>query len=301
MGTSNIRLGAFYMFISVTGFAIMDLAVKWTTEDYSIGYVVFWRMLGGLIPLIFTIPKDRWTHLLSTSKPGWHLTRAFAGTTALFFVYASLHYLPLATTVSLTFASPIFSTLLSILVLGEVVKGRRWTAIIIGFIGVLIIINPASSEFNAYMIFPIMFCIFFSIVAITIRKLTETEPTYLIALYFTIFAMIASLFTIPFGGWYWWPLSTFDFLMLSLVGISGGIGNLALTQGLKNADVSTMTPLKYLSLIYGIIFGYLIWNEIPAWNTYVGDLFIIVSSLIILRREKILKKEPQPDKYIIRR
>ena len=151
------------------------------------------------------------------------------------------------------------------------------------------------------MIFPIVFCIFFSIVAITIRKLTETEPTYLIALYFTIFAMIASLFTIPFGGWYWWPLSTFDFLMLALVGISGGIGNLALTQGLKNADVSTMTPLKYLSLIYGIIFGYLIWNEIPAWNTYVGALFIITSSLIILRREKVLKKETNPDKYIIRR
>jgi drug/metabolite transporter (DMT)-like permease len=301
MGKNNIRLGAIYMFISVTGFAVMDLAVKWTTEDYSIGYVVFWRMLGGLIPLIFTIPKDRWAHLLSTSKPGWHLTRAFAGTTALFFVYASLHYLPLATTVSLTFASPIFSTLLSIFVLGEVVKGRRWTAIIIGFIGVLIIINPTSSEFNVFMIFPIVFCIFFSIVAITIRKLTETEPTYLIALYFTIFAMIASLFTIPFGGWYWWPLSTFDFLMLALVGISGGIGNLALTQGLKNADVSTMTPLKYLSLIYGIIFGYLIWNEIPAWNTYVGALFIIASSLIILRREKVLKKETNPDKYIIRR
>ena len=301
MGKNNIRLGAIYMFISVTGFAVMDLAVKWTTEDYSIGYVVFWRMLGGLIPLIFTIPKDRWAHLLSTSKPGWHLTRAFAGTTALFFVYASLHYLPLATTVSLTFASPIFSTLLSIFVHGEVVKGRRWTAIIIGFIGVLIIINPTSSEFNLFMIFPIVFCIFFSIVAITIRKLTETEPTYLIALYFTIFAMIASLFTIPFGGWYWWPLSTFDFLMLALVGISGGIGNLALTQGLKNADVSTMTPLKYLSLIYGIIFGYLIWNEIPAWNTYVGALFIIASSLIILRREKVLKKETNPDKYIIRR
>ena len=102
MGKNNIRLGAIYMFISVTGFAVMDLAVKWTTEDYSIGYVVFWRMLGGLIPLIFTIPKDRWAHLLSTSKPGWHLTRAFAGTTALFFVYASLHYLQLATTVSLT-------------------------------------------------------------------------------------------------------------------------------------------------------------------------------------------------------
>ena len=159
------------------------------------------------------------------------------------------------------------------------------------FIGVLVIVNPGSSEFNLYMIFPILFCIFFSVVAISIRKLSETEPTYLIALYFTIFAMIASLFTIPFGGWYWWPLSLFDFGMLALVGISGGIGNLALTQAYKNAEVSIVTPLKYLSLIYGIIFGYFIWNEIPAWNTYIGAFFIIVSSLIILRREKSLKKK----------
>ena len=96
-------------------------------------------------------------------------------------------------------------------------------------------------------------------------------------------------------------MSLFDFSMLALVGISGGIGNLALTQAYKNAEVSIVTPLKYLSLIYGIIFGYFIWNEIPAWNTYIGAFFIIVSSLTILRREKILKKEIVPDKYVIRR
>ena len=290
---NNIKIGAFFMILSVTGFALMDLAVKWTTDDYSVGYVVFWRMIGGLIPLIFTIPRDRWAHLLTTKKPGLHFVRAFAGTTALFCVYTSLHYLPLA--------SPIFSILLLIFILGEIVGSRRWTAIAIGFMGVLVIVNPTSSEFNFYMIYPILFCIFFSVVAISIRKLSETEPTYLIALYFTIFAMIASLFTIPFGGWYWWPLSLFDFGMLALVGISGGIGNLALTQAYKNAEVSIVTPLKYLSLIYGIIFGYFIWNEIPAWNTYIGAFFIIVSSLIILRREKVLKKEIVPEKYVIRR
>ena len=159
---NNIKIGAFFMIVSVTGFALMDLAVKWTTDDYSVGYVIFWRMLGGLIPLIFTIPRDRWAHLLTTKKPGLHFVRAFAGTTALFCVYTSLHYLPLATTVSLTFASPIFSTLLSIFILGEIVGSRRWTAIAIGFMGVLVIVNPTSSEFNYYMIYPILFCIFFS-------------------------------------------------------------------------------------------------------------------------------------------
>jgi drug/metabolite transporter (DMT)-like permease len=301
MNNNNIKIGAFFMFISVSGFALMDICVKWLGEDYSVGYVVFWRMLGGLIPLVFTIPKDRWSSLFKTSKPGLHFVRALTGTVALFCVYTSLHYLPLATTVSLTFASPIFTTLLSIFILGEVVRSRRWTAIIIGFIGVLIIVNPTSTEFNLYMIFPILFCIFFSIVAISIRKLTESEPTYQIAMYFSLFALIASLFTIPFGGWVLWPLSLFDLGILILVGVSGGIGNLALTQSYKNAEVSIVTPLKYLSLIYAVIFGYLIWNEIPAWNTYIGALFIIISSLTILRREKILKKEIEPEKYVIRR
>jgi drug/metabolite transporter (DMT)-like permease len=300
MNRSNIQLGALFMVISVTGFSFMDLAVKWTTEDYSIGYVVFWRMLGGLIPLIFVVPRDRWRNLFSTSKPKLMFVRAFTGTTALFCVYASLHFLPLATTVSLTFASPIFSTLLSIIILGEIVRTRRWIAIFIGFIGVLIIINPSSSEFSIYMILPIIFCIFFAMVAISIRLLSETEPTYLIALYFTIFAFIASLFTIPFGGWMV-PDSLFDFGMLAAVGVFGGIGNLALTASFKHAEVSVVTPLKYLSLIYGILFGYIIWNEIPAWNTYIGTFFIIISALVILRREKVLKKEIQPDKYIIRR
>ena len=138
-------------------------------------------------------------------------------------------------------------------------------------------------------------------VSISIRKLSETEPTYLVALYFTIFGIIASLVTMPLFGAWKIPVSMSDLLILTCVGVSGGIGNLALTAAFKNAEVSIVTPLKYLSLIYAIIFGYLIWGEVPTWNTYLGALFIIISSLTILRREKILKKEIQPDKYIIRR
>ena len=217
MNRNNIKLGAFYMLISVTGFSIMDIAVKWTTAEYSIGMVIAARMIGGLIPLFFVVPKDRWGNFFYTSKPGLMFIRAFTGTAALFCVYASLHFLPLATTVSLTFASPIFSTLLSIFILGELVRVKRWIAIIIGFTGVLIIINPTSSEFSIYMFLPILFCVFFAMVSISIRLLSETEPSYLIAWYFTLFGFIASLFTIPFGGWKM-PVSWLD-LGLSLIHI----------------------------------------------------------------------------------
>ena len=138
-------------------------------------------------------------------------------------------------------------------------------------------------------------------VSISIRKLSETEPTYLVALYFTIFGIIASLITIPLFGAWKMPTSTFDLFILLCVGVSGGIGNLALTAAFKNAEVSIVTPLKYLSLIYAIIFGYLIWGEIPTWNTYLGAILIVISSLIIIRRETVLKKNIQPEALAVNR
>jgi drug/metabolite transporter (DMT)-like permease len=97
------------------------------------------------------------------------------------------------------------------------------------------------------------------------------------------------------------PTSTFDLFILLCVGVSGGIGNLALTAAFKNAEVSIVTPLKYLSLIYAIIFGYLIWGEIPTWNTYLGAILIVISSLIIIRRETVLKKNIQPETLAVNR
>jgi len=301
MNKNNINAAAFFMIISVTGFSIMDLSVKWTTASYPIGEVIFFRMIFGIIPLVFVVPKDRWQNLFETKKSGLHFVRCFTGTCALFAVYASLHYLPLAQTVSLTFASPIFSTILSIFILREVVRRRRWMAIILGFFGVCVLVNPFSTSFSIYMILPLIFCFFFAMVSISIRKLSETEPTYLVALYFTIFGIIASLITIPLFGAWKIPTSTFDLFILLCVGVSGGIGNLALTAAFKNAEVSIVTPLKYLSLIYAVIFGYLIWGEIPTWNTYVGAILIVISSLIILRRETVLKKNIQPETLAVNR
>ena len=97
------------------------------------------------------------------------------------------------------------------------------------------------------------------------------------------------------------PVSMSDLLILTCVGVSGGIGNLALTAAFKNAEVSIVTPLKYLSLIYAIIFGYLIWGEVPTWNTYLGAALIVISSLIIIRRETVLKKSIRPETLAVNR
>jgi len=164
----------------------------------------------------------------------------------------------------------------------------RWLAVIVGFIGILIISEPGFSSLNIYYIYPIIFCLGLSYVAIAIKQLSSSEHIWLIGFYFSFSIMITSLFTIPQG----WVMPNFiDLILLSLVGILGGVANLLLTQSYKFADVSLVTPLKYLALVFAIIFGYFIWNEIPSSKTLFGASLVVISSIIIFRREMFLKKQ----------
>ena len=275
------------MFLSVCAFSLMDLIVKWS-ENYPIGEVLFFRGIFGIIPLLFLIPKNRWNNFYRTSRLKLHILRCISGLIAIVAIFIALRSLPLATVVSISFAAPIFTTIFSIFLLNEKVGIYRWLAVIVGFIGIIIITEPGFNSLNIYYIFPIVFCLGLSYVAITIRQLSSTEPVWLISLNFSIAIAIASLFTLPYG---WILPSLEDFLLLSLVGLLGGVANLWLSQSYKFSEVSLVTPLKYLALVFAIIFGYLIWDEIPTIKTLIGATLVILSSVIIFRREIILKKQ----------
>ena len=195
--------------------------------------------------------------------------------------------MPLATVVSISFAAPIFTTIFSIFLLNEKVGKYRWLAVIIGFVGILVITEPGISSLNIYYIFPIIFCLGLSYVAITLRQLSTSEPVWLISFYFSLSITLLSFLTIPQG---WVMPSLNDFLLLSLVGIFGGVANLWLGQSYKYSEVSLVTPLKYLALVFAIIFGYFIWNEIPTIKTLLGAALVILSTMIIFRREIYKKK-----------
>ena len=121
-----------------------------------------------------------------------------------------------------------------------------------------------------------------SYVAISIRQLSSTEPVWLISLYFSAAITLAGLFTIPYG---WLMPNLKDLIFLSSIGIFGGVANLWLSQSYKYSEVSLVTPLKYLALVFAIIFGYFIWGEIPTIKTLLGAALVIISSIIIFRRE----------------
>jgi len=284
---SKNQLGFLYMFLSVCAFSVMDLIVKWS-DNYPLGQVIFFRGFFGLVLYYFVIPKERLKDFYFTKRPMLHFSRCFFGLMALLSIFTALRNLPLATVVSISFAAPIFTTIFSIFFLSEKVGYFRWLAVFVGFVGIIIISEPGLSSLNVYYIFPVIFVLGMSYVAISIRQLSSTEPVWLISLYFSAAITLAGLFTIPYG---WLMPNLIDLILLSLIGIFGGVANLWLSQSYKFSEVSLVTPLKYLALVFAIIFGYLIWDEIPTIKTLVGATLVIVSSIIIFRREILLKKQ----------
>ena len=279
---------------SVVCFSIMDICVKWL-DYYPVGQVLFLRFFIGFIPIFFIIPKEKLLSFYKTTRPGLHAFRAFTGAAAIIALFIGLRELPLADVVSLTFGGPIFVTVASIFFLSEKVGVKRWSAVFLGFIGMLLIVQPAFIDLNFYYITPIVFCIFFACVAISVRSLSKTEPNYRIAFYFTFLCSVLGIITIFKGDW---VLPTkIDFLIFIIMGLCGSIANLLLTQSYRLAEASLVTPIKYLSLVFAIVFGFLIWSEIPKLLTLFGALLVITSSLIIFTRENKLKKQivnPRP-------
>ena len=286
---SKNQLGIIYMILSVISFSVMDIIVKLMSDDYPTGQLIFFRGIFGLIPILFIIPKNRFKNLLETQKIKLHLVRAFGGAFAMTFLYLGLKYLPIADAITISFAAPIFATIFSILFLNETVRFIRWFAIILGMTGVIIVLKPGTDLFTYHSFYPILFCLGFATISIAIKKLSKTEPDYLIALYFTFVLILFGTISIYFG---WVPIKSEDIVFLIMIGLSGSIGNIFLTKSIREADVSLVTPIKYLSLVFAILAGIFIFNEKLSYLTVAGACLIIISSFVIFKRESIKKIKP---------
>ena len=285
---SKNHLGAVYMILSVFFFSFMDILIK-VTDEYDVGQIMFFSALFGLVPIFFLIPKNRMKNFYKTKNIKLHFYRSFFGAIAMAAIFIGLRNLQLAEVTALAFSGPLWVVLFSMFFLSEKIRLKRWIAVGLGFIGVIIISKPGFDNLNFYYIYPIIFCIGFAGVSILIRKLTLAgESVWLIAFYFSLVSGLGGLLTIPFGVWK--MPSTYDFILLILIGLLGGIANLLLTQSYKLAEVTLTTPLKYLSLVIAIIFGFYFFEEIPSIYTLSGAALIVVSSAIIFIRGSQLKK-----------
>ena len=242
----NTKSGPFYFLISVIFFSVMEILVKFLSSSYPIGELVFFRGFFGLLPIIFIMPKKKFFQNFKTKKIKLHIFRTITGCFALISIFFGLKYLPLADAISITFAAPIFATIFSIFFLKEIVGKKRWFAVLIGFLGILIILKPGTSLFSIYSIFPILFCVGFAASASLIRILSKTDKNYLISFYYTAGLTLVSLFLDPLS----WKIPLFkDCLLLISIGIIGSLGNIIITEAYRKSEISLITPIKYLNLI----------------------------------------------------
>ncbi len=283
---NNIVLGILFMTLAMFCLSVNDVLVKGLSTAYPIWEVIFFRAFSGVIVSIILIFFFGW-RTLKTTKPIGHLTRAFSAVGCVVFYFFGLKYLMLSENVAIVHSAPIIATLLAVPILGEKLGLNRITAVIIGFVGVLVIVKPGSDLFKIESLFPLVAAFFMATTYLATRFLMSTESSVAIIFYYSFALLITSLvffpndFVIP---------SLFNLIPLMSLGIMGSLGHYFLSQAAKSAEVVVITPFEYTSFIFLGVMGYFFYNEIPDGSVYIGALLIVLSGIYIVYREKQKKK-----------
>lgn len=245
--------------------------------------LMFYRFAFGLPPLLLWIAWLRDFSIWRTRRPGAHLGRSMIGLVAMTFGFLALRYLPLAEATTIGFAAPLFAVMLSALVLGEAVGKHRWSAVALGFIGVLIVMRPSGDGLPLLGLGVAVIAAFgVACTTITIRQIGKTEGTQTTVLWFSLISMLAVGALMPVFAT---AHTANEWLILATLGTFGGIAQLLMTASLRMAPVSVIAPFDYVQLLWAVMFGWLIWDTHPPATTWIGASVIIASGLYTLYRE----------------
>lgn len=280
--------GPLVMLLGMLLFALNDAMGKWLVSSYGLGQVILIRSVAALIILSPLLWKAGLAPIVNAERKGMQLARVLFSTGEVFCFYYAVMYLPLADVMTFWLAAPIYVAALSPFLLGERVGWRRWTAIAIGFVGVIIALEPSSAMFTLPAIISIIGSAAFAFMMISGRFLRGTPDTTLV-LFQTGAAGVAGLIFAPFD---WSPIqSQTDLLLLGLLGVVAMSAHMLVNRALKMSDAATVAPLQYTLLLYAVIFGWMFFGDVPRLTMMVGAAMIIASGLFIFIREQMLKKK----------
>lgn len=288
---------AIYMLLSTIGFGLMAVTIRLASRTESTLEIAFFRNFFGLLTLLPMLlapamrtadPVATFRANVRTTRLSRYVVRALIGMVSMFFGFWSIANLPLSQAIALAYSSPIFVTVAAVLMLGEVVRIRRWMAVIIGFIGMLVIVRPLSHEFTAGSLVAVAAAVLSAIVAIQIKQLAATDsPDTVVFWTYALWvpmSLVAALFQ-----WHWPQGITW--LWLALTGLFGTVGQVMWTRALKLGDVSALTPISFMQLVVVTIAGWLLFGEtIDRW-TVLGAGIIFISTAYIARREALLARQ----------
>ena len=288
----SLLLTAFFIF------SVQDVIIKLMSNEFALLQIVLIRTVFTIPILLALLHFDGGIRIPKTEKLALQIWRGFMMFSAYLFYFLALAALPFSLTLAVFFSAPLFIAALSVPMLGETVGWRRWSAIFVGFIGVLIIIQPWGESFNPATIFAILAALAYAISIILTRKQDEsglsttfyTTAVYLAAslIFSPIFAALNLGVSNPSIEFLTkrWPVPTMaDIFIIVGLAFCWGIGMVLLSGAYRGTAVAILAPFEYFSILYGIIFGFIFWQEIPTFETIIGLIFIVGSGLFIIYRE----------------
>ncbi len=283
---SGEKRAALLMLVSTVAFASMHGLVRNIGQELHPFEVAFFRNLFGLFALTPLFIRYGFAPL-KTQRFGLLTLRALVNTVAMLCFFMALSLSPLATVSALGFSAPLFATLLAVLFLGEVVRVRRWIAIMVGFSGTIVILRPGIIELDLGMVLTLISSVVWAGALLIIKILSRTESSLTITAYMSILMMPLSLIPALFY-WQWPTVEQLGWLVG--IGIIGAFAQLTMTEALRLGDTSTVIPLDFFKLIWASIIGYFAFAEVPDLLTWVGGLMIFAGATYIVVRESELKK-----------
>jgi drug/metabolite transporter (DMT)-like permease len=285
-GLHSTSAAVLIMLTSMLLFTTNDAVGKWLTHSYSVSMLIFCRGIAGLIILSPFLWQAGWRKLFVLDRPVVLLVRVALTIIDSYAFYFAVSYLPLADVMTYWLAAPIYVAAFSPLLLGEHVGWRRWTAIGIGFVGVIVALEPSRALLSWSALASIVGSMAFGFVMLSARSLKET-PGITMILWQTAGALVVAASLVPFS---WHTPQATDILPLAMLGLLAMLAHVMVNWAFKLADAAAVAPLQYTQLFWAIVFGWLVFGDFPSTAKFIGAGLIIASGLYIFFRERALKK-----------
>lgn len=278
----RIPLGIVYTLVEVFAFAVMAAIVKAVSGDYHVMQIMFFRTFFAGLVIVPMLLREGGAKALHTERPWLHIRRSGIGTTVMILNFVSLGLIPLADATAIGFTTPLFVTALSVPFLGEKVGVHRWGAVLLGFIGVLIVVQPGVAPLSLGTLAALGAASLGAIVFLTLRQMNRTERPITIVAWFTIVSTLVSAACLPFV---WKTPSLSDAALLIATGVLGGIGQITMTNAYRYAPASVVGALSYTSILWASLFGFVFFAQPPSSAVILGSALVIAAGIYILYRE----------------
>jgi drug/metabolite transporter (DMT)-like permease len=294
----NPALGIGLKIGSTFFFTLMMVCVKLVAAKVPLGEIVFARAFFALLPIVAMLAwQGEMVTALRTTRPWMHFSRGIVGVGSMALGFVALGMIPLPEAMTIGYAAPLLIVVLAALVLGESVRLFRWSAVAIGFVGIIVIFWPKLTLLRSGSLTDVallgstvaLTAAFLSaLAAIFVRRMTQEETVGSIVFYFAVCASLLALLTVPFG---WVVPDPATAAILVLTGLLGGVGQILMTNAYRYADAATIAPFEYVSMLWGLAFGWLVFSEAPGTSVIFGGAIVIGAGIFIIFRERQLGLE----------